>query len=396
VKAKSRSKRIGVLCAGTALLFAACSSTHGEASTTSTTPSVTSGSGTAALATNSSLSALRSKLAALEQFPTSIGVTTPIPNPPRNKTAVWLEVEEGQGIPDEVTAPLKQAGALLNWKITVIPTQPTPQGVTTSMNTAVQLKPNVVFLAGFPPAAYQEQLNELKADGTVFIGYSLGLNQSPPAGFSWEGSTNAEAGNVNKLMADQIAVDANGAPAHVASFWLFTYQEEVNDANLFKTELSSTCPRCTLAEENVNATSIGTSLPQQIVAYLEAHPDTQYLVLGYAPMFTGVQQAVDAAGVGKSLKGALSFDGSETDWKDIAQSNGLETWDFSESASDLAYEMFDAALRVLSGMPTQQGVPLYGVPSVIVTRQNAAAWAQRDYVFIPNLAQQWEQLWGVS
>ena len=390
---RSRSVQHLGLFAAAALTAAACSSSHRAAS--STTASSGSPATTAVQTAGVNLSALRTKLAALEQFPTSIGVTAPVPNPSRNKTAVWIEVEEGQGIPNLITAPLKQAGSLLGWTVTAIPSQPTPQGITAAMNTAVQLKPNVVFLAGFPPAAYQQQLNQLKAEGTIFVGYSLGLNQSPPAGYSFEGATNAEFGNVSRLMADQIAVDANGAPAHVGSFWLLTYPEEVNDANQFKAELAATCPNCSADVENVDATSIGTSLPGQIVAYLESHPTTQYLVLGYAPMFTGVEQAVKSAGVGQNIKEALSFDGSQTDWKDI-QNSGLETWDFSTSAADLAYQMFDAALRIMSGLPTQQGVPLYGVPSMIVTRQNATAFAQRNYVFLPNLAQQWEHLWGVG
>ena len=387
-------RTVGLALVVSTLLAAGCGSSHKDSATSTSTSAGASTSATSA-SPGVDLGALRSKLAALEEFPTSIGVTAPVPNPPRNKTAVWLQVQVGQGLPDAVSKPLQEAGALLGWKIKVIPFPPTPQGVTTAMDTAVQLKPNVVFLAGYPPASYQQQLNELKAQGTIFVGYALGLAQSPPTGYSFEGATNAEFASVSRLMADQVAVDANGSAARVGGFWMLTYPEQVSDLNAFKAELKATCPLCTSDDENVDPTTIGTGLPGQIVAYLQRHPDTQYLVLGYAPMFTGVEQAVRSAGVGTKIKESLSFDGDQTDWKDIQQ-NGIETWDFSTSAADLAYQMFDAALRAMNGLPQQQGVPDYGVPSLIVTPQNAAAFAQRNYTFISNLKEQWATLGGVG
>jgi ribose transport system substrate-binding protein len=289
----------------------------------------------------------------------------------------------------------KEAGKLLGWDVELIPTDPTPAGVISSWDTAVQLKPDVVFSTAFPPSLFQSQMDTLKAGGTKIVGYSIGDETTPAPGFDYETATNAATGAWMRLAADEIAVKQAGEPAKIAAFWLPDFPSQESMKKEFNDEINTVCEGCEVDNVSLNTADIGTEVPSQIVSYLQRNPDTDYLAFGYTPMITGVGDAVKRAGVGENIKGVLSEAGEASDW-DTMGPDGFLTFNVAFSTAQLGYQLMDASLRLMAGMPTTPGFEKYESPIFIVTDENIDEFRARDYAFNPNYVEQYKALWGVQ
>jgi ABC-type sugar transport system substrate-binding protein len=378
--------RAGCVVVAASLLLAACGGNSGSG-----------GSDTAAgsndgRSSSVDLAALKSQLAEFSKEPTEIPVSDPIPNPPRNKTLAIIEVNSSSS--HEVASATEEAANLFGWEVTRIPTEATPAGVGRSWDQAVQLKPDVLIASAFPPEVYQKQLDELRAGGTKIVGHSLGTD-APTPGYDYETRSNGALAEWVKLQAWEIAVDADGKPAKVASFWATSFAAQVGMKKAFVDELARVCPNCEVEAVDVDATDVGTEFPAQAVSYLQRNPDTGYIAVGFTALLTGVGQAVERAGVGENLQQVLGLSG-DAKALDAITPDSFQTWDLGSPTGVLGYQVFDAALRLEAGMPTTPGVPKYESTLVVVTPDNVEEFRKDAYVFIPDYQEQFKKLWGVS
>src|SRR6201999_2398237 len=86
--------------------------------------------------------------------------------------------------------------------------------------------------------------------------------------------------------------------------------------NSFKTEYNTLCPACPFDALNEPATSIGTTLPASVVAYLTKHPDVNFVVLGEGSESIGLPQALATAHLNAKIVGVYP---SETELAALAK-----------------------------------------------------------------------------
>ena len=71
----------------------------------------------------------------------------------------------------------------------------------------------------------------------------------------------------------------------------------------FKHNLTSVCSGCKFAELDVTVDDIGAGqVGSKVVAYLQSHPDVNYVLFTFADLATGVPQAIQSSGLGAKVK----------------------------------------------------------------------------------------------
>ncbi len=126
-----RHRRVAgaVLTAALGLVIAACSTSTGTstAGTTTAGSSASAGSSVIGSSTSSGVQAAEAELKVAEARPASVSlptVSTPIPS---GKTVSFVHC--GVAVCDTIAAAIKNAAAVLGWKVDVIPTNGTPASV---------------------------------------------------------------------------------------------------------------------------------------------------------------------------------------------------------------------------------------------------------------------------
>jgi hypothetical protein len=151
--------------------LAACST-----SPTDSTPKASS----SATASNPNLSEAAAANATLTARPTSIGITVPVGAPiPAGKKIYFVVPNVPSAL--AMQAPLKAAAAELKWTTVDINAGASPGTFVAAVNTAIQAKPDGVFIAGIPPAVIQVQLKQLNKMNIPVITLGAPLGNIPPA-----------------------------------------------------------------------------------------------------------------------------------------------------------------------------------------------------------------------
>ena len=129
--------------------------------------------------------------------------------------------------------------------------------------------------------------------------------------------------------------------------------------NGFQNAYQTTCPGQQVLQLGVLAADIGTNIPPQITAALQAHPNIQYLV-GPCPIMTGVNQALITAGLSGKITGALDVGTpacdqelqSPTDYAKVVLdiSYQFTGWNAVNAAADLLGGQQPAS-KVFNGVP---------------------------------------------
>ena len=259
--------------------------------------------------------------------------------------------------------------------------------ITTGFNTAVQQKPSAVLVAGLDPSLYKAGLAGLKAEHVPVIGTAIygGLK----AGFTSVMYGNTAFGFVSKEEA-AYTVAHYGAHAKIA----FYYLPELSGTTqitvpVFKNEIAKLCPSCTVRLVPILFAAIGTTAPGQIVADLQANPDTTVVVTASSEAFTGAPSALAAAGLHVPIIGA---NGTPTTLGYLKQ--GQMTADLSLDLGSLSGMIVDAAARAIvhEPLPAEEakGIPPY---EWLTPKDVTAADTTTGFAAYPNYLKRFAKLW---
>ncbi|KHL02471.1 substrate-binding domain-containing protein [Sinomonas humi] len=282
---------------------------------------------------------------------TTLPQTKPLSGSVAGKKIVYLEA--GFQTANLIGDRLVQAAGLLGMHVQRINIGLTPDTVAQGASEAVRLKPDAVMIVGFGPEFYQEQAKALTAAGIPIVG--LGYygcdtvrikctgNQVPVLANTFGPPEGDAAG---KLMASKVIVDSKGA-ATVAYFGApdLTMDQAVRGG--FKSTIGK-CAGCTVDYVDIQAQSIGTDLPSQIVSYLQSHPKTKWIAAQYGDLLIGVPEALKAAGI--SGVRIVSQSDSAAQFEDM-EAGGPIVMDVPAAYGYLAYESADIIARALLKQP---------------------------------------------
>lgn len=358
-----------------ALVASACSS-----SSKSTSGSGTSGSVTAGVRQADQVVVKWTK------NPTSIGVTTPVGKPiPSGKTIDFMSC--GTTTCQELGQITKEAGEVLGWTVKVINAGTTAESVHAAwLQVARELPDGVVGIA-YPRSFFEGPLQTLKSHGVPVVECCT----TDPAGngIDYVTSTPAQAVPFGALYADWIIHDTRGK----ASVVFVDDKDFPIIASLiqgFIQEYKKLCPSCPWTTTNVATADVGTTLPGKVVGFLRAHPDINYVALGWDGMAVGLPQALQTAG----LSGRVKFIGEDTDILNKTYiMRGQQAASVSFPLYEGMYRLIDVLAREFVGQSIQPDET--DLPAMIFTKSNIRDPAHPEPLVL-DYKKQFQTLWGLS
>ncbi len=276
------------------------------------------------------------------QAPTESILPDPVESVPADVSVYFIEcgVLSCQLIGDGI----EEAADSLGWTVTRIPAGATPEETNAAWTRAAEDKPDVVMSGGASTELYASQLATLEDAGIPVIQYSIP-----------EGVGNGVVANIisvdrfklqGELMAAYVTAQSEGA-ANAVFFYAPDFAILEVEREAFEASFAEYCPACGYEAVAISAADIGTALPAQVVAYLQANPDTNWIVGAFAEVLIGVEPALAEAGLLDGVQ-AIAQGGSPDTYSRIVNGQ-LEAADIGMALEFVGYLSIDAAVRVLNG-----------------------------------------------
>jgi ribose transport system substrate-binding protein len=343
-----------VLATGALLLTAACSS--GSSSGSGATANSAGGAGSTAGASTQS-SGLSAALQALEKDPafTAPGPALDAKKLPASTPIVVIDNTPSVGPLQETSAGVMQAAqdAGFSPKLLNGGANNTASDDINLLEQAVNLHPKVVLQVGIITALETAGLQYAKSHGVPVIAVD---DNAPVAGAPGEGSGPLASGTsaqdytaYGQVLANYVAAQG---PKN-ASVAIITSDDIVPSTAIqaaFTSQLKKVCPGCTTFTQNVDTADWSTQVTPTVTSILDAHPTLNYLfpvVDGMAPL---VSPALSAA-TDSSLQ-VISANATPGSAMNSVKS-GQFAAEVGASPEAIGWYGFDAALRVMLGMPQQ-------------------------------------------
>jgi ribose transport system substrate-binding protein len=228
--------------------------------------------------------------------PDKIAITKPWTSPPpTGKTIFWLQCE--LPICAKIAQGGKAAAAAIGWKFeSVVFKAGNPAG---GMQTALQRKPDAIFISGIPAAAIKSQLAAAEKAGIPVVGCGDPEQPGPGKYASMCGTTTGPDGEQLGLW----AIKDSGGDAHVVSVTIPSFPSLTTTTDGTAKAVKQYCPKCSADILPVTVDDLGAGqVASKLVAYLQAHPDVNYVLFTFADLGAGVAAALKGAGLDSKVK----------------------------------------------------------------------------------------------
>jgi ribose transport system substrate-binding protein len=326
--------------------------------------------------------------------PTQLGVTLKLPKvPPRGKTVAWAEC----ALPacSTFTPAFQSAARALGWNLKVYTYKsgaPAP-----AIEQAVSNHVDAIVITGQPTALFKPQLAAANAKHIPVISADDITPPAPSEGLVAQFGDASMFENEGVQLAEWILHDSGGN-AHIAYVNIPDYPILNAGYTAVKNTVAKYCSaKCSVDQIALTVDQLASGkAPSTIAAYLQSHPNVNYLDFSFADLLAGVQPALKSAGftkvklTGQALGNSPAVvsglkDGSIAAW--VAQPNYYQAW-----------LQMDAAARLSVGAPLAQERSAAQLPTWVVDSATAAepltglgGWdGPADY------QAKFKALWGVS
>lgn len=325
-----------------------------------------------------------------EAPPTEVPITTPLKaKPPSGKKVVFLQCE----LPacQRYVKGLEDAAQSLGWSLEKLVFK--SEDPASGMEQALAQKPDFIAITGVPTSVMKPQMAAAAKAGIPVI--SCASPEKPePNGFA------AQCGGSLVRMAEYTGawiINDSGGEANVLGVTIPIYPVLDSETDWFKGEFKELCPKCNYEELPITTEDLGAgSVPQEVVGYLQAHPDIEYVynTFGGTP---GMPAALNPAGFSDiKLTGGPA---EESTIQEIAK--GEQTaWTTNGNEYD-AWVMFDAMARIANGeeITKQYEDTIYVDPTWVIASPEAAESLKKYGWSWPgpgNFQEQFKALWKVE
>ena len=324
----------------------------------------------------------------LEQDPTAIPITTPLPEKPEaGGTIAFLKCEvpqctqQGDG--------LKTAAEAVGWKVVEIPFVTTDAStLAPAFSKALAAEPTAVVLSGTPYELWSRYVPDFEKIGAIVVPMFTGavpLSDSVPA---------IGAGPINdEDMAAKIArwvTDDSDGKRHVLVQRISAYNAVAGWADAVTKELADICPDCKVSEIDSSAEQItGAGAAQSIVSEVRRDPSINY-VIGYnGAFFQGLNQALANAQLDVKVGGLFPL---PQNIQDVQRGSGGAF--LAVNGYYATWFALDTALRHAQGAPMLSDEEQV-VPSKLVTKASAKE-SDGDFAGPQGFEEQFFELWKVA
>lgn len=335
--------------------------------------------------------AASAELAGLLERPTSIGVTEPLEGDvPADKTVYWIQcgviacVSLGDAI--------EEATGALGWNLVRVEAGLSPETIKNAWGEAARAvpAPDAVLSSGFPREIFEEEIQSLAARDIPVVNLSVAdtAGDGLTAVVGGADVRNVQAGEIQALWvlaekgeaADTVVVQVPAFPTHAPQ------------GEAFQAKYEELCPECPLDFLEVPAESIGTDLPERIVAYLQANQDVTSVVMSFGDMAIGVPSAVRDAGLHSRV--TVVTDTPDPTVAQYIADDDVVTAATGYPGPEMAWRGVDIALRHMLGSDIAPSVDAE-LPSWVLTSDNIPD-TENSFPLVEDYANQYKTLWGVQ
>lgn len=368
-----------VLLAPMMILAASCGSSSNTKAGSTQKPSAGGG--------DNGIAAAKARTKAALVRPTKIEVTEPIGAPvPKGKTVDWIQCS----IPacTQLGVGLKGATDVLGWKLNIVDAGISPESVANAWARVAAERPDVVIGAGYPRVVFEQSLKKLAAEKVDVVL----IDVTDPAK---DGITAVIQGaNVYRpsgaLMADWVLSDG-GKNADTLLVTTSAYPVVGLRAKGFSEEYKKLCPDCTIDSMEAQVGDFGDKLNTQVVGYLQAHPKVNYVAAGVSDMVTGLNSALQGAGLADRVR-VISNDINPALEQDIRNGGALKALTQLENVN-MMWQAIDVVARKFAGKPYKSTAEAKS-NMWIATKDNIGSFKE-PYPLVEDYEAQYKALWGV-
>jgi ribose transport system substrate-binding protein len=322
--------------------------------------------------------------------PSKIQVNEALPNtPPTGKRVVFLQCE----LPacERYVPGVKSAAAALGWsaKIEVFKSGNPGAG----LQQAINERPDYIAITGVPTVALKPQLRAAAAAGIPVISCAT-PDRAAAGGYAVQcgGSLATDADYLGRWM-----INDSGAHAKVVALTIPQFPVLNTETDWFKRNLKADCSGCSFDQLEVSVQEVaGGAVPQKLIAYLQSHPDVNYVYFTFNDLTRGVPAALRTAGLDKKVK-LVGAAGDASIMKEIGSTQAA--WTIAPNVYS-AWVMFDAMARlsVAQHLPGDYASQVYTSPTWVVDNADSAKLLEPtsyDWYGPDGFEQQFKALWRV-
>jgi ribose transport system substrate-binding protein len=366
------------------ILFVACGSNSSSSSSGSSTASSEESSGgeTAEIVP-------APPTTPISEFP----VTEPIKEtPPAKQNVIWLACELGscQG---DLSKGYTDAAAALGWGFEQINYNPlkASEGVQQALNK----NPDAIFITGIDPAYFEAQAKEaIKKEIPIFNGFSTEEPEPTKNGVYMNYLNSYGYGLEAKQIASWIINDSGGK-ANVATVVIPEYPILEAEVTALEEQFAE-CPECSIGKVAVTVEDVGAGkVAAKVVAYLQTHPEVNYIEFTFGDLLPGVEAALKSSGLG----GTVKFTGVQSNpaiVKEITEGK-VAAWT-AQPQQFQGWLSVDAAIRVAQGLPITKYEESGEVPTWVIDSKEEAEGVLEEGGEWPGpegFQEKFEELWGL-
>jgi ribose transport system substrate-binding protein len=323
--------------------------------------------------------------------PTEIQVTEALPaTPPKGKKVVFLQCELPaceRYIPGVVSA----AGAL-GWSPKVQVFKSANPGA--GLQQAINERPDYIAITGIPTVAVKPQL-KAAAEAEIPVISCATPDKPAPGGYAVQcgGSLETDADYLGRWMINDSGGNANLVAVTIPQFPVLN-----TETDWFKKNLEAQCPGCSYDQLDVTVQEVGGgAVPQKLVAYLQSHPDVEYVYFTFNDLTRGVAAALRTVGLNEKVK-LVGAAGDASIMKEIGDTQAA--WTIAPNVYS-AWVMFDAMARLSVGerLPDDYATDVYASPTWVVDSADSAKQLEPtsyDWYGPEGFEQQFKALWQVG
>jgi ribose transport system substrate-binding protein len=280
----------------------------------------------------------------------------------------------------------KEAAEKLGWTVTMYDGGASQQKQNAAILDAVSAGSNLILLSALDPNFIQLGLDAAKKAGIPVVSASEGTDTPNPV-------VKAEGDNLKYVLdvgtnfpllgeriAEWIAADSQGK-ANVA---VFTDEEFYSVTSTIDGLLKGlkACTTCVVQPvQKITASQVATTLGQQVVGYLQSHPEVDYVYAPYDPAAAAVVSAIAQAGLGDKVKLASIVGDAHN--LDFIRQGRVQAVDGGFDNSYMGYAMVDQAIRVLNHQPpiepNDEGTPFEVMDSTNLPSSGSDWFTKSDY-----------------
>jgi ribose transport system substrate-binding protein len=282
---------------------------------------------------------------------------------------------------------MEAAAAELGWESKVIVSDFAPDAFISAFKSALASNPDgILYIGMFPNETIQAQLDQAEEAGIWVVNGAPSPDVEIGGDSSIDGAVQpaARVDRMAELQASMVIADADSAEGIT---FLYTPQAPsyALHADTFKGTIEEAGGTVDLLE--LSQQDIGTKVPEQVVSYLQKNPDTKYLVATDDTWFTGVAEAIKAAGItSPKLIGGGIADESVVARIEAGQEYGAVAGDLETDG----WNVVDLMARLSVGEEPENREPV-GV-TWVMTQDNVG-----DYPDVfPGIPDAYTEAWGVS